>query len=148
MQRSEELKLLFEPVVEALGYVLWGIETSLQGKDPVIRLFIDSDDGIGVSACTEVSHHVGAILDVEDPISGEYRLEVSSPGIDRPLFTLEQFQKYQGHQLKLRLRRPFEDRRKFTGQLVKVDGDELVIQEGEYEYILPIQLIEKANLIA
>lgn len=148
MQRSEQLKVLFEPVVEALGFVLWGVETNLQGKDPVVRIFIDSDDGIGVEACAEVSHHVGALLDVEDPISGEYRLEVSSPGLDRPLFTLEQFQRYQGCNVRLRLRRPFESRRKFTGLLAAVSGDELVIQEGEYEYILPIQLIEKANLIA
>ncbi|MBV1915050.1 MAG: ribosome maturation factor RimP [Pseudomonadales bacterium] len=148
MQRSEQLKVLFEPIVDALGYVLWGVETSLSGKDPVVRIFIDSDKGIGVEACADVSHHVGAMLDVEDPIAGEYRLEVSSPGLDRPLFTLQQFEKYQGHNIKLKLRRPFEDRRKFTGQLAKVDGDELVIREGEYEYILPIQLIEKANLIA
>ena len=148
MQRSEQLKVLFEPVVEALGYVLWGVETNLTGKDPVVRIFIDSDEGIGVTACADVSHHVGALLDVEDPIAGEYRLEVSSPGLDRPIFTLQQFEQYQGHNVKLRLRRPFEERRKFTGQLVSVDGDELVIREGEYEYILPIQLIEKANLIA
>ena len=148
MQRSEQLKELFEPIVDALGYVLWGVETSLSGKDPMVRIFIDSDKGIGVEACAAVSHHVGAMLDVEDPIASEYRLEVSSPGLDRPLFTLQQFEKYQGHNVKLKLRRPFEERRKFTGQLVKVDGDELVIREGEYEYILPIQLIEKANLIA
>jgi ribosome maturation factor RimP len=95
-----------------------------------------------------VSHHVGAVLDVEDLISGEYRLEVSSPGLDRPLFTIEQFEKYQGCKVKLRLRRPFEQRRKFSGELVAVNGDELVVREGGYEYILPIQLIEKANLIA
>ena len=148
MQRSEQLKALFEPIVEALGYVLWGVETNLTGKDPVVRVFIDSEEGIDVTACTDVSHHVGALLDVEDPIAGEYRLEVSSPGLDRPIFTLQQFERYQGHNVKLRLRRPFEERRKFTGQLVSVDGDELVIREGEYEYILPIQLIEKANLIA
>ena len=140
--------MLFEPVVEALGYVLWGVEANLQGKDPVVRVFIDSDEGIGVGACAEVSHHIGALLDVEDPISSEYRLEVSSPGLDRPLFTLEQFEKYQGCNVKLRLRKPFEDRRKFSGQLVAIDGDELVIQEGDYEYILPVQLIEKANLVA
>ena len=142
------MKVLFEPVVEALGYVLWGVEANLTGKDPVIRVFIDSDDGIGVAACAEVSHHIGALLDVEDPISSEYRLEVSSPGLDRPLFTLEQFEKYQGCNVKLRLRRPFEDRRKFSGQLVAIDGDELVIREGDYEYILPVQLVEKANLVA
>ena len=147
MQRSEQLKVLFEPIVEALGYVLWGVETNLTGKDPVVRIFIDSDEGIGVAACADVSHHVGAMLDVEDPISGEYRLEVSSPGLDRPLFTLEQFEKYQGCNVKLRLRRPFEDRRKFFGQLVAINGDELVIREGDYEYILPVQLIEKANLV-
>ena len=148
MQRSEQLKVLFEPIVDALGYVLWGVETSLTGKDPVVRIYIDSEDGVGVGACAEVSHLVGAMLDVEDPIPGEYRLEVSSPGLDRALFTVNQFQQYIGHRVKLRLRRPFEDRRKFTGQLVTVDDDELVIREDEYEYILPIQLIEKANLIA
>lgn len=148
MQKSEQLKTLFVPIVEALGYVLWGVEASLTGKDPVVRIYIDSDKGIGVEACAEVSHHVGAVLDVEDIISGEYRLEVSSPGLDRQLFTVEQFQTYIGQNIKLRLRRPFEQRRKFSGQLTGVEGDELIVLEDGYEYILPIPLIEKANLIA
>ena len=86
-------------------------------------------------------------MDVEDPISGEYNLEVSSPGLDRPLFELSQYQRFLGSVVSLRLRVPFDGRRKFKGQLTSIEGDEVVLLVDNEEYLLPIELIEKANIV-
>lgn len=85
-RRSDDLNALLGPVVEAMGYEFWGLEY-LQGRGAVLRIFIDKDDGISVDDCAAVSHQASGVLDVEDLISGEYNLEVSSPGMERPLFT-------------------------------------------------------------
>jgi len=100
-----------------------------------------------VDDCARVSHQVSGILDVEDPIPEQYMLEVSSPGMDRPLYTLEQFQAYAGHQVQLRLRMPFEGRRKFKGLLNGVEGDEVLLVVDDEEYLLPIDYIDRANVI-
>jgi ribosome maturation factor RimP len=138
---------MIEPTVTALGYTLWGIEYQGQGKYSLLRLFIDAPNGVTVDDCSVVSHHVSGVLDVEDPIDGEYTLEVSSPGMDRPLYTLEQYQAYVGHVIDLRLRVPFEGRRKFKGVLNAIEGDEIVIHVDDHEYLLPISTIEKANIV-
>ncbi|WP_188862845.1 ribosome maturation factor RimP [Marinobacterium nitratireducens] len=147
---SAKLKLLhelIEPSVTALGFELWGIEYVAQGAHSVLRIYIDSEDGISVDDCAKVSHQVSGILDVEEPISGQYNLEVSSPGMDRPLFTLEQFAAWAGHQVQLRLRVPFEGRRKFKGLLNGVEGDEVLLVVDKEEYLLPIDLIDRANIV-
>lgn len=106
--KLEQLQALLAPVVEALGYECWGVEFISQGRHSVLRVYIDRPEGILIDDCEAVSRQVSGILDVEDPISGEYTLEVSSPGMDRPLFTLEQFAKHAGEQVKIRLRSPYE----------------------------------------
>ena len=105
-KRAEQLKELLAPVVEDLGYTLWGVQY-LQGRGAVLRLFIDHDDGINVDDCALVSHEVSGVLDVEDPIPGDYNLEVSSPGLDRPLFELSHFERYQGESVQLTLLAPY-----------------------------------------
>lgn len=147
MAKVDVLREMIEPTVTALGYTLWGIEYQGQGKYSLLRLFIDAPNGITVDDCSAVSHHVSGVLDVEDPIDGEYTLEVSSPGMDRPLYTLEQYQAYVGHVIDLRLRVPFEGRRKFKGVLSAIEGDEIVIHVDDHEYLLPISTIEKANIV-
>ena len=97
---------LVSPTVEALGLQLWGIEHTSQGKYSVLRIFIERDNGVTIDDCEQVSRQVSAILDVEDPIVGEYTLEVSSPGTDRLLFTVEQFQRYCGEEVDIRMRSP------------------------------------------
>lgn len=147
---SAKLKLLqelIEPSVTALGFELWGIEYLAQGAHSVLRIYIDSEDGITVDDCARVSHQVSGVLDVEEPISGHYNLEVSSPGLDRPLFTLEQFAAWAGHQVQIRLRVPFEGRRKFKGLLNGVEGDEVLLVVDKEEYLLPIDLIDRANIV-
>tara|TARA_R110001592_G_scaffold111372_2_gene308422 strand:- start:32217 stop:32672 length:456 start_codon:yes stop_codon:yes gene_type:complete len=142
-----ELEALAVPIVEALGYRCWGIEYLSQGRHSLLRVYIDHPEGVSVEACAAVSRQVSAVLDVEDPISGDYTLEVSSPGMDRPLFTLEQFASHVGEQAKIKLRVPYEGRRNFQGVIRGVEGDEIILQVDEHEYLLPIDTIDKSNII-
>ncbi len=144
-----ELEQMIQPIAEGLGYVFWGMEFLSQGRHSVLRIYIDKEnDGITVDDCEAVSRQVSGILDVEDPIQGEYTLEVSSPGWDRPLFRLEQFAAYAGEVVQVRLRSPYDGRRNFKGLLKGVEGDEVVVQVDDNEYLLPIELVEKANIVA
>ncbi len=145
--KLEQLQVLLAPVVEALGYECWGVEFISQGRHSVLRVYIDRPEGILIDDCEAVSRQVSGILDVEDPISGEYTLEVSSPGMDRPLFTLEQFAKHAGEQVKIRLRSPYEGRRNYQGILRGVEEQDVVVLVDDHEYLLPIDSIDKANII-
>jgi ribosome maturation factor RimP len=145
--KLKQLQALLEPGVNALGFELWGIEYVSQGRNSTLRIYIDSENGIDVDDCAKVSHQVSGVLDVEDPITGHYTLEVSSPGMDRPLFTLEQFAAYAGSQVQVRLRIAFEGRRKFKGLLNGVEGDDVLVVVDNEEYLLPIEYIDKANVI-
>lgn len=147
MARNEQIHRLIEPTVTGLGYQLWGVELLSQGRHSTLRIYIEHKDGITVDDCARVSHQVSGVLDVEDPIQSRYTLEVSSPGIDRPLFALEQYPAYVGQWLKVRLRTPFEGRRKFSGVLTAVEGDEVVVRIDDEEYMLPFEMIEKATVV-
>ncbi|MFC3606280.1 ribosome maturation factor RimP [Stutzerimonas tarimensis] len=145
--KLEQLQALLSPVVEALGYQCWGIEFLPQGRHSLLRVYIDHENGILIEDCEKVSRQLSGVLDVEDPISAEYTLEVSSPGMDRPLFTLEQFAAHAGEQVKIKLRMPFEGRRNFQGLLRGVEEQEVVVLVEDHEYLLPIDAIDKANII-
>lgn len=146
--KRELLEELLAPVVESLGCELWGIEYQTHGRNALLRIYIDAEDGVTVEDCEKVSRQASAVLDVEDPITGNYTLEVSSPGLDRPLYTLEQYQRYVGAQVEMRLRMPLEGQRKWRGLLAGVEGDEVVLRiDSENEYLLPIDSIERANVI-
>ena len=139
---------MLQGVVEDLGCELWGIECQRAGRFMTVRLFIDKDGGVGVDDCADVSRQVSAILDVEDPIADKYNLEVSSPGLDRPLFTLEQFQRYVGEDIAVHLRIPVLDRRKWQGKLEKIENDMLTLIVDGQEQVLIFGNIQKANVIA
>jgi len=145
--KMNQLQELIEPSVVALGYQLWGIEMLSQGRHSMLRIYIDAEEGIDVEDCAKVSRQVSGIMDVEDPISGEYTLEVSSPGMDRPLFTLEQYRAYIGHVVQLKLRMPFDGRRKFKGVLNGIEDEDVVLIVDQDEYLLPVDHIEKANIV-
>lgn len=145
--KEQQIQQLLAPSVEALGFELWGIEYLSQGRHSVLRIYIEGEDGISVDDCATVSHHVSGVLDVEDPISGEYTLEVSSPGVDRLLFRLEQYPAYIGEWIELRLRSPFEGRRKFKGVLKGTEGEDVIVQVDDHEYLLPHSAIEKARIL-
>ena len=138
------------PVVVDMGYELLGIEYVASGKHSVLRLYIDCEEGVGVNDCETVSRQVSSIMDVEDPISGQYNLEVSSPGIERPLFVIAHYRRFLGHDVRLRTYRPIEGKRNFTGSIGSVGETnntiELVTELGPVT--VDIGLIEKANLIA
>jgi ribosome maturation factor RimP len=141
------LRALLQPVVEALGCELWGIELQTGGKRKLLRIYIDREEGIGVEDCERVSRQSSSVLDVEDVINGEYVLEVSSPGMDRPLYELSQYERYTGEDISLKLRFPYDGRRNFKGRLVGVDGDEIVLVVADTEYLFPIEGIDKANVV-
>lgn len=145
--KDAALHALIEPVVTAMGFELWGIDFQSQGRHSRLVIYIDHAEGIGVDDCADVSRQVGALLDVEDPIRGEYRLEVSSPGMDRPLYTLDQFARYRGHEVALKLRVPFEGRRKFQGLLAGIESDEVLLQLDGEEYCFPIDSIDQARVV-
>jgi ribosome maturation factor RimP len=145
---NENLEALIKPVVTGLGCELWGMERIVQGKYSLLKIFIDADDGINVEDCARVSRQVSSLLDVEDPFKGKYTLEVSSPGLDRRLFKLEQFEIFKGARVKLRLNRPYEGRRKFIGLLCGIEDEDVVLRSNDDEEILfPFSEIERANVI-
>ena len=139
---------LLEPSVRGLGYELLGVEFTGQGQHSRLRIFIDRDGGVNLDDCELVSRQVSAVLDVEDPIRGHYALEVSSPGLDRPLFKLEHFSRFVGSLVKIRLRNALTGQRNFKGKIVRVDDRAIVIeQEDAGEISLAHDNIDKANLI-
>lgn len=135
-------------IVSAMGYEFLGGELTSQGGGPLLRLYIDSDNGITLDDCSRVSYQVSAMLDVEDPVQGHYSLEVSSPGLDRPLFEHAQYHKHIGKQIKLRLIAPFKNRRNFVGKLLRVEDENIHLLVEAEELVLPFSEIEKANIIA
>ena len=144
--KDRQIAEMVESTVKAMGFGLWGIEYNSQGRHSVLRIYIERDSGITADDCAAVSTQVSAILDVEDPITGEYTLEVSSPGMDRRLFSLEQYSAYIGEVVDLQLRSPFDGRRKFKGVLKGVEGEDVVIQIDDHEFLLPHDDIDKARV--
>ena len=137
---------MLRATVEAMGFALWGLEFRAQGKNSLLRVYIDREAGVQVDDCAQVSRQISGILDVEDPIAGEYNLEVSSPGIDRLLFSLEQCQQYVGEWLEVKLRVPFEGRKNFNDTLVGIEDQDVVVRVDDDEYVLPFDSIDKAKV--
>ena len=144
---SAQLRSMIEPVVTGMGFELWGVEYLTQGRYSVLKIFIDSENGIDVDDCASVSRQVGSLLDVEEPLRGQYTLEVSSPGMDRRLFTFEQFDLMKGFQVKLKLNKPFDGKKRFTGLLVGTEDKDVVLRVGEEETLFPYEMIDRANVV-
>ncbi len=144
---TSKLTKLVRPLVAELGYEFVGLEHSSNPKNAVLRIYIDHDDGIGLDDCTRVSREVAALLDVEDPISGHYNLEISSPGLDRPLFTPGQFEQFAGEEVKVTLFAPKEGRRKFKGRILGVQGESVQLNVDDAEIALDFVNIAKAKLV-
>jgi ribosome maturation factor RimP len=140
---------LLEPAVSALGYELVEVEWGSAGRSSVVRVYIDRVDGAGVGLddCERASRAIGAVLDAEDPVGHEYRLEVSSPGFDRPLRTAEHFARFAGSEARIELAAPLEGRRRFRGRLGPVEGGEVTIEVDRKEWKLPLAGISKARLV-
>jgi ribosome maturation factor RimP len=142
-----ELHKLIEPVVEGLGYELVGIEYT-GNQQGVLRVYIDHEQGVGVGDCQKVSYQVSGVLDVEDPIAGQYSLEISSPGLDRPLFKAADFERFSGQQAVIRLLAPVDGRRKYTGTLQGLEDNQVVLltETGE-ELGFLLEQIDRARLV-
>lgn len=145
---EQNLQEMLQGAVEDLGCELWGIECQRAGRFMTVRLFIDKEGGVTVDDCANVSRQVSAILDVEDPIADKYNLEVSSPGLDRPLFTLPQFERYIGQDIAVHLRIPVMERRKWQGKLDRIENDMVILIVDGQEQVLVFGNIQKANVVA
>lgn len=149
MQHVEpKLTSLVRSVVEPMGYECVGVEhvTGAAGA-AVLRVYIDHADGIGLEDCEAVSHQLSGVLDVEDPISSRYDLEVSSPGLDRPLFEPEHFRRFAGARVRLRLVDKLDGRRRFEGRIAGVEGDALLLDVDGTRLTLAFARIEQARLV-
>ena len=144
---SEELAKLLQPTIERLGYELSDLEARLSGGRGVLRVFIDKLDGIGLEDCEKVSLAVSALLDVEDPVAGQYDLEVSSPGLDRKLTKIAHFQRFKGEAVKVQMRFPIAGRRRFRGTLVSSDDENIVVNVDGESHTLPMAMIDTARLV-
>ena len=143
-----DLAQLFEPVIESMGYELVGVE--YQGGSTgggLLRVYIDSEDGISADDCQKVSYQVSGVLDVEDPIPGHYTLEISSPGLDRMLFRPEDFERFAGQLVKLRAASPVDGRRNFKGRLVGMRDGQVVIEQDDGEVSLAYEQVDQARLV-
>jgi ribosome maturation factor RimP len=145
---DHHLQQLLAPAVSALGYELMGVERNQSGRHCLLRVYIDQQAGITIEDCEKVSHQVSGILEVEDPIKSAFTLEVSSPGLDRPLFTRAHFERFIGHEIKLRLSKPLNNRRVFNGLLHNVINDDIIMIVDGVEYQLTLANVDKANLVA
>jgi ribosome maturation factor RimP len=144
----ERLLNLLRDEIDLLGYELVGVELTGDGKSSsLLRIYIDHEDGINLDDCVQVSHQVSGVLDVEDPIRESYRLEVSSPGLDRPLFELKDFQRFCGHKAKIKTRLKLQERRRFTGILKGVEERQVLIEEDGTLYRIPIDEVDTARLV-
>jgi len=144
---GDELAVLLGPTVERLGYELADLEVRLGAKSGLVRLFIDKPEGIGLEDCEKVSRAVSALLDVEDPVPGNYRLEVSSPGLDRKLKKVEHFQKVIDEVVKVKLRFPLAGRRRFRGKLLSADDENIVVEVDGESYSIALATIDTVRLV-
>ena len=143
----KDLGPLIEPVVTALGCELWGIEHMRRGHRTLLRIYIDSIRGVTLADCERVSREVTGVLDVEDPIRGPYDLEVSSPGVDRPLFSLAQLRRYIGKEVRLRLCMKLQGQRQLRGMVEQVQTDAVVINMLGERLAVKWDMVEKARLV-
>ena len=145
---DSSLTRLARRVVEPMGYELVGVEYFQRGGGATLRVYIDHPDGIDLDDCTAVSHQLSGVLDVEDPLQGQYDLEVSSPGLDRPLVFPEHFQRFAGQRVKIRLAEKVEGRRNLEGILLGLEeGDVVRVQADGRTWDLPLAALESARLI-
>ena len=138
---------MLEPTVERLGFELADLEVRLGSKGGMVRIFIDKPEGIDLEDCEKVSLAVSALLDVEDPVPGNYNLEVSSPGLDRKLTKVEHFQRFEGETVNVKMRFPIEGRRRFRGTLVSSDDENIVVEVDGESHSLPLKTIDTARLV-
>ncbi|NEV63615.1 ribosome maturation factor RimP [Thiorhodococcus minor] len=144
---DSHLTVLARGVVEPMGYELVGVEYFQHGGSATLRVYIDHERGIDLDDCAAVSHQLSGVLDVEDPLPGQYDLEVSSPGLDRPLVFPEHFERFAGSRVRVRLMEKLEDRRKLDGRLLGCSDGSIRIEADGREWEIPLISVESARLV-
>ncbi len=147
MTTFAKLEPMLAPAIEVLGFELVDCALTNEAGRAILRIYIDSEQGVRLEDCQKVSEQISAILDVEAPLSGRYNLEISSPGLDRPLVTLAHYQRFIGRQIRLKLHRAVEGRRNFSGELLAVVGNSIQMRLEDQVMDFPLDNIEKANLV-
>lgn len=138
---------LVKPIVEAMGFELWGCELQKGPGRTLLRVYIETDEGVKLDDCQRVSNQISGILEVEDLITGSYNLEVSSPGMDRFLFKEEQYRKFINSEVRIRLSIPLNGKRTFVGKIVDVISGTVEVMTAEGRVTIPIDRIEKAKIV-
>lgn len=147
MTLEDKIEQLLKPTVESMGFDFWGCEYLPAGKHSTLRVYIEKPEGVTVSDCGSVSRQASAILDVEDPISNAYMLEVSSPGMDRPLMRPEQFKAYENALVQIRTAVDVMGRKRFKGKMVQVSEEGIEVEVDNEIYPIDFSMIEKANVV-
>lgn len=150
MQYREKIinsvQILLEPILKQKGIELVDIEYGIGGRRGYLRIFIDKEDGVTVDECADISRELGVLLDVHDIIQSPYTLEVSSPGLDRPLKNTKDYQRFKGKKVKIKTKINLYDRKLFVGNLVDFSNDIASIEIHGQTYLIPYNNIQKANL--
>lgn len=144
---EKTLRQLIEPLAHSHGLSLWGLEAPSSPRGGVLRVYVDSDQGVSIDQCASLSRTLSVVLDVEDPIPGSYVLEVSSPGLERPFFSLEQIEPFRGDLIALELIEPLEGRRKWRGRVADVAEESVVLEVGDQQHRFPWENIKRAHRI-
>ncbi len=148
MAKAEQITEMLAPAVAALDLELLGVEYRPSSHAGLLRLYIDAPGrAVGIDDCERVSREVSALLDVNDPISGQYTLEVSSPGLDRPLFTVEQVARHLGAEARFSLNLPQDGRRRLQGTITGVEGDSVVLDVEGVSWRVAFDNVERARLV-
>ncbi len=146
-RKEKDIAELLAPVVAMEGCQIWGVEYRAQGKHSKLAVYIDKDEGISVDDCERVSRRVSDVLDVEEALTSAYTLEVSSPGMDRILFTPGQYESCAGEQIEVRLNYPVDGSKRIKGVLMGLEDGEVVVRSGEDEYLLPLENVQRARVV-
>ena len=145
--KTEELQAIIEPVADAMGFEIVRISFGGGGR-PILQIMAERPDGtMTVADCTRLSRELSVVLDVENPVPGEYMLEVSSPGIDRPLTRLKDFERYAGFDAKLELYEPVNGQRRWRGVLAGVENDQVALADQNEKHLFGFSEIRKAKLL-
>ena len=145
---NEELSELLAPAIADLGLELVGIEFSPNSGSSLLRVYIDEPErGVNIDDCERASREISALLDVNDPVAGRYTLEVSSPGLERPLFTPEHFTRFMGEIVKLNLSLPIDGRRRFQGAIRAVEGDRITLDQDGTDVTIVHANVVRARLV-
>ena len=147
MESTKDLSDILKPVVERMGYIYWGLRFHGHGRRSVLQVYIDHPDGITLDDCSAVSNQLSGVLDVEDVIGQSYTLEVSSPGVERPLLNSKHYELYIGAKIKVKSYIPLDNRKNFSGQLEAANEDSITLKIEEELIDIPYSAIKQGHLL-